>query len=264
MKGWLKAYRCKDSLLAQRQLQAWYEHEPGSTLADAEQQQIGEVLANLFGYHLLQVGGSIPRDLLTHSRIRHRMVMVEAEGATPPASSAEGCFAGQADQLPIGNDAIDVVLCPHLLEYAASPHEVLREVERVLIPEGHVVIAGFNPWSLWGMMRLLRGWNKRAPWCGKFYSSARIRDWLALLGFDTIFTRTFFFRPPFSHSGVLQRLDFLERAGGRWWSRLGGVYIVVAKKRVTTLTPIKPRWRPRRSLLHGKLPEATARRDKIQ
>ncbi len=262
MKGWFKTYACRDSRRAQEQLAGWFGHEPGRTLAAAEQHQIGEVLANLFGYHLLQLGNSLPCDLLVDSRIRHRMVMVSQEGARRPLLTEAGVFTGEPDQLPIGNDAIDVVLCPHLLEYAASPHEVLREVERILIPEGHVVIAGFNPWSLWGVMRLLTGWNKRVPWCGRFYSTLRIRDWLSLLGFDIVLTRTFFFRPPFSHSGLLQRLDFLERAGNRWWSRLGGIYIVVAKKRVTTLTPIKPRWRPRRSLLQGKLPEATARRDK--
>jgi SAM-dependent methyltransferase len=261
MKGWLSTYRCRDSLLATRALTGWYENEPGKTLAAVEQEQIGGVLANLFGYHLLQLGNTIPCDLLSNSRIRHRMVMLRP-GVNPPAVADTGVFTGEPDQMPIGNDAIDVVLTPHVLEYAASPHEVLREVERILIPEGHVVIVGFNPWSLWGLMRLLTGWNKRVPWCGRFYSSARIRDWLALLGFETIFNRTFFFRPPFNHAGLLQRLEFLERAGGSWWPRLGGVYIVVAKKRVATLTPIKPRWRPRRSLLQGKLPEATARRDK--
>lgn len=262
MKGWFNAYRCRDSRLAQQSLATWYQHEPGRTLAAFEQEQMGDVLANLFGYHLLQLGDTIPRDLLADSRIRHRMVMIRPEGAIRPKVTGAGVFAGEPEQMPIGNDAVDVVLCPHILEYAESPHEVLREVERIVIPEGHVVIAGFNPWSLWGLMRLLTGWNKRVPWCGRFYSSARLRDWLSLLGFDTVITRTFFFRPPFSHAGVLHRLDILERAGSRWWARLGGVYIVVAKKRVATLTPIKPRWRPRRSLLQGKLPEATARRDK--
>lgn len=262
MKGWLSAYRCRDSQRAQQALAEWYKGEPGRTLAAVEQAQIGEVLTNLFGYHLLQLGDTIPCDLLADSRIRHRMLMVHEDAPDPPRGAVEGVFAAQPDQMPIDSDAIDVILSPHLLEYALSPHEVLREMERVLIPEGHVVIAGFNPWSLWGVMRLLTGWRKSVPWCGRFYSSARIRDWLTLLGFETVLTRTFFFRPPFSHAGVLRRLDFLERLGRRWWPRLGGVYIVVAKKRVTTLTPIKPRWRPRRSLLQGKLPEATARREK--
>lgn len=262
MKGWWNAYTCRDGRGALQQLAAWYDHEPGMVLAAAEQQQIGQVLTNLFGYHLLQVGNTIPADLLADSRIRHRMVMVPADGVIRAVVSETGLFAGELEQIPIGNDLLDVVLCPHLLEYAKSPHEVLREVERILIPEGHVVIVGFNPWSLWGIMRLLTGWRHRVPWCGRFYSSTRIRDWLALLGFETVYTRSFFFRPPLSHAGLLQRLDFLERIGSRWWPRLGGIYIVVAKKRVTTLTPIKPRWRPRRSLLQGKLPEATARRER--
>lgn len=262
MKGWFNAYSCRDSQQAEQELTAWYDHEPGRALATSEQGELASVVTNLFGYHLLQVGDLIPRDLLAASRIRHRMVMVRAAQVHEPVAAAAALFTGTPEQMPLGNDAIDVVLCPHVLEFSASPHEVLREVERVLIPEGHVVICGFNPWSLWGVTRLLTGWRRRAPWCGRFYSSARIRDWLALLGFDTVLTRTCFFRPPLSHPGLLERLGFIERAGSRWWSRLGGVYIVVAKKRVVTLTPIKPRWRPRRSLLPGKLPEPTMRREK--
>lgn len=215
MKGWLSTYHCRDSHHAQQQLAGWYESEPGRTLASTEQQQIGEVLTNLFGYHLLQLGDTIPHDLLIDSRIRHRMIMVNTHEMSRPTASEAGVFSGMPDQIPVGNDTVDVVLCPHVLEFAASPHEVLREVERILIPEGHVVIAGFNPWSLWGLIRLLAGWKKRVPWCGSFYSSMRIRDWLALLGFDTVLTRTFFFRPPLKHTGLLQRLELLERAGSR-------------------------------------------------
>lgn len=262
MKGWFNTYSCGESNRVQQALADWYASELGRALASAEQEQIGNVLSNLFGYHLLQLGNVIPHDLLADSRIRHRMVMMQAPSAHPAVTPVAGVFVGDPGQLAIGNDTVDVVLCPHILEFATSPHAVLREAERVLIPEGHLVIVGFNPWSGWGIMRLLTGWNRRVPGCGRFYSSARIRDWLSLLGFDVVITRTHFFRPPVNHAGLLQRLDFLERLGSRWWRRLGGVYIVVAKKRVATLTPIKPRWRPRRSLLHGKLPEATVRRDK--
>lgn len=261
MKQWLRGYACRDRRRVEQQLAEWYAGQPGQTLAATEQALIDSVLPNLFGYHLLQLGSVVPCDLLSASRIPHRMVMVEGGALAWRRVPEVGLFRGESEQLPVESSSIDVVLCPHILEFASSPHAVLREVERVLIPEGHLVIVSFNPWSLWGLARLLLGWKRQAPWCGRFYSRGRLQDWLALLGFETVVTRTAFFRLPLSYPGLLQRFEVIERSGSRWWPALGGVHMVVAKKRVATLTPIKPRWRPRRSLLQGKLPEATLRRE---
>lgn len=262
MKRLFRGYRCRDQRQMQQYLAAWYATEPGQTLALVEQQQLDSVLTNLFGYHLVQLGSSVPRNLLAASRIRHRMVMLTPDGPELHHESDVELFYGETEALPIQSDTIDVVLLPHLLEFSPSPHDLLREVERVLIPEGHLVIVGFNPWSLWGLTRLLLGWKRLPPWCGRFYSRTRLSDWLSLLGFDTVISRTTFYRLPMRFGGLLERFDFVERLGNRWWPSLGGIYIVVAKKRVATLTPIKPRWRPRRSLLQDKLPEATMRRGK--
>lgn len=262
MKRLFSGYTCRDEGEALRRLAAWFKTEPGQTLAALEQQQLDALLSNLFGYHLLQLGSVVSRDLLASSRIGHRVVMVEAQEFACSYKGAATLLRGEAASLPIESGSVDVVVMPHRLEFSASPHEVLREAERVLIPEGHLVIVGFNPWSLWGVIRLLLGWKGRPPWCGRFYSRVRISDWLALLGFDTVISRSTFFRFPVRYGRVLARFNFIERLGNRWWPSLGGIYIVVAQKRVATLTPIKPRWRPRRSLLQEKLPEATMRRGK--
>ncbi len=119
----------------------------------------------------------------------------------------------------------------------------------MLVPEGHVVIVAFNPWSLWGVARLLRRRKRRTPWCGKFLGQNRLEDWMGLLGFDIVEVHHVFFRPPWRREGVMRRLRFMERAGARWWPVLAGVNVVVAKKRVATLTPIKMRWRLRRPLV---------------
>ena len=170
-------------------------------------------------------------------------------------------FIGDPAALPVATDTLDVLLLPHVMEFVDQPHEVLREADRTLIPEGHLVIVGFNPWSLWGIGRLFLGWRSAAPWRGRFLSVFRLKDWLALLGFDTLAVRNYAFRPPFQHAGIMERLRFLEGAGQRWWPGLGGGYVLIARKRVATLTPIRPRWRPRRNLAGGKLAEPTLRRD---
>ncbi len=219
------------------QLNWWFQTPLGQRLLSEESDVLQQTLPHLFGYHLLQIGNLGYGSLLESSRIRHRCVLsLSADTIYKPYSSVYA----SADTLPIAPDSIDVVLLPHVLEFEENPHDILREVERVLIPEGHVVILGFNPMSLWGLWRLFS--NKKAPWCGKFLPLLRIKDWLALLGFDLKQQQTFFFALPFRNDRFKYYMALFEKIGSRWAGNLGVVYMVVAKKRVATLTPIKPKW----------------------
>lgn len=221
----------------------WYSQRLGRLLLDEERRQLDDILPYLFGYHLVQVGKFTEEDLLGASRVLHRVVMDQDYGANP----LRPAFYSYPDALPIESDSIDVLVLHHTLEFEPDPHQILREADRTLIPEGHVVIMCFNPWSLWGVWRIILKRRGRAPWCGQFFSATRLKDWLALLGFDTVLARPYFFRPPVHNERVMHKLRFLDRLGQRWWPLLPAAYIIVAKKRVATLTPIKPRWRPRRS-----------------
>lgn len=250
---WMK---CESPVGARVSLREWYEKYPGLWLQEEEQKILDEVLPDMFGYHLLQIGLANYSDCMRGSRIPHRMVMdldlgPETLGAANPEalSTYPTQIRGSAEVLPFAADSLDVLLMTHTLEYASDPHEVLREADRVLIPEGHVVIAGFNPWGLWMLWRLALGWRGKIPWCGQFVSAVRLKDWLQLLGFDVISSHSCFFRPPLPQQSIMNRLRFFEKQGRRWWPFFSGAYVLVAKKRVATLTPMKPRWRPRRSRL---------------
>lgn len=245
--------KAPDSGALRQHLRQWYRDQPGQWLIDFEREQLEDVLSQLFGYYLVQVGAVMEDDLLAASRIRNRIVLDERWPYDRPDNDdgrVRGMY-GNADELPLQNDSVDVIVLPHMLEFEPEPHQVLRETERVLVSGGHVVITGFNPWSLWGGRRLFGRVRRRsvAPWQGTFRSAMRIRDWLALLGFEVVTTRYCFFRPPLQRQAVMTRLAWLERLGGRWWPYLGGVYIIVARKEVVAMTPIRPRWRPRRSLM---------------
>jgi SAM-dependent methyltransferase len=230
----------------------WCKGPLGQLLYGEEKRQLDTLLSEWFGYHLIQVGWS-GGNLTEASRIPHRVMLEVCPGSGDCQAYA------QTDHLPLATDSVDVVLLPHTLEFAPNPHQTLREVDRILIPEGHLVILGFNPWGLWGLRRLWRSRQSHPPWCGRFFSLARIKDWLALLGLDSQLTRTFFFRPPLQHTRTMQRLQFMEKLGQQWWPMFGGVYLLMAKKRVTPLTPIKPRWQPRRSLIGAGLARPTGR-----
>lgn len=236
-----KFHRCGDDTNnIWSQLQGWYQTAAGRRLMELERRQLGQVLPNLFGYHLLQVGYLGREDMTAASRISHRVVM-SACGNTVPEHVVQCC--GQSSQLPIATDSVDVVVLSHVLEFSSYPHEVLREVDRILVPEGHVIILAFNPYSLWKSWRWLYSWSRKIPWCGKFLSATRLRDWLALLGFDMLQQQGYGFMSPWKTVSLQERV---ERAGQRFLSFAGGGMVLVAKKRVTTLTPIRPPWRQRR------------------
>ncbi len=239
------------------QLRAWFSTAPGSCFLSHELEQMARVLPNLFGFYLLQVGLLGDSDLVAASRVLNRQVLdVDGQAGADGGVSVRG----SAGALPVASDSVDVVVLPHLLEFAANPHEALREVERVLVPEGHVVVSGFNPWSLMGLWRMAGRRRRGAPWNGHFLSLTRIKDWLALLGFDIVDSETFFFRVPFRNERIIDRSRFMDSLGKRFWPYLGGGYVIVARKRVVTLTPIKSPWRPERKLVTARWVEPTTRK----
>ena len=166
---------------------------------------------------------------------------------------------GDARQLPVATDSVDAVLMPHTLDFSPKPHQVLREAERVLIAEGRLIILGFNPWSLWGLWRLVHRGPSRIPWCGHFLAMRRLHDWLRLLGFKIEQTRHLMFRPPFGGRRMMTQLEFMERLGQHFWSPLSGVYVVQAVKRVSNPKPVGLAWKARARLLGGRVAEPTTR-----
>ncbi|MDJ0808132.1 MAG: methyltransferase domain-containing protein [Gammaproteobacteria bacterium] len=199
-------------------------------------------LSNLFGYYLIQIGCMDTKlDLLRSSPAKNKLLM--------DRGMEDLSLWADPMHLPLATDSVDGVLLHHSLDFSLDPHQLLREVERILIPEGKLLIVGFNPWSLWGGRRLLYLRGRQPPWSGHFFSLKRVSDWLALLGFDLMGIDHMNFRPPLQSQGLMQKLQFMERLGEAAWPLLGGVYVLEAVKRTLTMTPIKPRWRIRKKVL---------------
>jgi SAM-dependent methyltransferase len=239
------------------ELGAWLRTPPGGYVMAWEQERLDHAVTDAFGYHAVQLG--MPElEGLRANRMPHRWVVSDtlitpealphpmpplSEGLTStlPAPEAVGLHSA-FDALPFPSASIDLVLLPHALELARDPHQTLREVERVLVPEGRVVIAGFNPASLWGLRqrlgRVRRGKQMGPdtglylPQSGDFIGYWRLRDWLRLLGFEVEVGRFGCWRPPVSTEKWLDRFAWMDRVGERWWPVLGAVYLVVAVKRV--------------------------------
>lgn len=236
------------------ELGAWLQTAPGRYVLQWEQERLDQAVADAFGYHALQLG--LPElEGLRANRMPHRWVasdsMVVPDGPLlPPVDAiAQAQPLRQAvalhcefDALPFPNASIDLLVLPHALELARDAHQTLREVERVLVPEGRLLIAGFNPASLWGLRQragrmrhgvgLGRGSNLYLPRSGEFIGYWRLRDWLRLLGFEVEAGRFGCWRPPLQTEAWLDRFAWMDRLGDRWWPVLGSVYFLSAVKRV--------------------------------
>jgi SAM-dependent methyltransferase len=236
----------------------WYRTPVGRYIAHAESVCLERLLADSFGHFLVQFGAPDQfADAFSLCRIRHRILL--GEGIEP--NGAEGiAVRALPDELPFDSSSVDAVLLPHTLDFGADAHRVLREVERILIPEGRLVMFCFNPLSAWGLMRWLprRASRRRVPWCGGQLTPFRIHDWLRLLGFQQESRDMLAFRPPLPRA-LQPGADWLEGTGARFWPMLGAVFAVRAVKRVPARIHRLPSWR-RPPLLPARPVEPTAGR----
>lgn len=211
----------------------WFDTPKGAYVLDWEYTQFDSAVEDVFGFVAVQIG-SPQIDFLRANRIPSRVRV----GEEPGCQVRGECYA-----LPLASQSVDLIVLPHVLEFSDMPHQILREAERVLRPEGHIVISGFNPLSLWGAKRMVAHRGGEYPWCGEFIGLLRLRDWLKLLGFELNGGRFGCYAPPFSTSKWLQRSAFMESAGDRWWPIAGGVYVVRAVKRTHGMRLLQPGWK---------------------
>ena len=223
---------------AEATLAQWFDTPRGRYVLGWEQGQYDNAVDDMFGFHAAQIG--LPQiEFLRENRIPLRF----------HAGREAGCaLQAEPTHLPLASHSMDLVVLPHVLEFAEHPHQILREAERVLRPEGHIVISGFNPLSLWGVKRAAGSAVARQdcgefPWRGRFIGLLRLKDWLSLLGFELNGGRFGCYAPPFAQAKWLERASFMEKAGERWWPIAGAIYVVRAVKRTVGMRLVQKPWR---------------------
>lgn len=237
----------------QPSLQSWFRTSLGRSLLEAEFERLEGLLPGLYGPIAVQLG-ALGSEFLAACDAVNSYYAPERVNATPGVVS----LTTVPEALPFGSKSVGLMVLPHVLEFSDAPHQILREVARVLVPEGHIVIVGFNPFSFWGLRRFLSIPSRSPLWRGRFYPLARVKDWLALLGFEIVRGEMLYHRPPLASSTVRNKLQFMEHAGDRWWPLLAGVYVLVGRKREIGMTPLVPERFRKRSLVPG-LAEPVAR-----
>ncbi|MGH8377754.1 MAG: class I SAM-dependent methyltransferase [Gammaproteobacteria bacterium] len=219
----------------QADLDSWFEERMGAYLLRQERTVLAEALPTIFGYFLVQAGAWGPTgSLLQTSPIRAQFVFSSDKHSGVQLRADPG-------YMPFAGDSVDALLLPHTLERSKDPHQVLREAERVLTGEGHLIVLGFHPWGLWALRKQFDG---SVPWSGQYVRVGRMREWLTVLGFETVRVRHYLFRPPFQRR-LLVRSAFMDRMR---WRISAGAYMLVARKRVFAMTPLRvKRTKPKRA-----------------
>jgi SAM-dependent methyltransferase len=219
---------------AYHDMNAWFGTPLGEKLLATERRIVDAMLARRFGYHLLQLGCA---ELSLHdsSPMGHRFSFCAfAETNTRHSAIARG------EEIPLGSESVDLVLLHHALDFSDQQHQLLREVSRILIAGGHVVIVGFNPISSWGIVNKMLWWKrKKAPWHASMLSTLRLTDWLKLLDFQVEQIKYGCYTLPVNSPAVIRYSSFPESLANRLNWPTGAIYAIVARKQVIPVTPIQ-------------------------
>ncbi|MEE9309911.1 MAG: class I SAM-dependent methyltransferase [Cocleimonas sp.] len=251
----------------------WYQTLSGQSSLNSLDSLCAETLSEIFGYYAIEIGMlSGQHGLLKHSRITAGFSLVDdvskVKSSTPFGQKGEhqSSVISSIEQLPIATDNIDLVIASHTLESSQDPHQVLREIDRVLVPEGHCILIGFNPFSLSQLGKTIRsrfinrstnrGANKNKPHDESIYqtrSVARVRDWFSVLGFEVVDVQYMGMRPAVKNKKLFDALSWLERLGEYAGPMLGNMYVIHAKKQMAAIRPDKKVWRAPAVLSGGKV-----------
>ena len=235
--------------------QSWLALPMGDVILDNINQAIAPWTTKFFGYHLLKIGALSGALDCHQSPIKHQITVAH--------NNENSSVIADIDDLPFVEHSIDVCLLGHQLEFSVDPHHVLREASRVLIPNGYMVITGYNPLSFAGLNKLMPYRRKQIPWREQFFTPMRVKDWLELMGFEILEDKRLLHSTlvGYSESKSPGKLNSLwQRFAQTYLPALGSVYVIIAKKRVHPLTPIKPKWRLRPSLQPARVPSLNSNR----
>ena len=226
----------------------WFATDLGQYLLAREQAYFDQAVADIFGFHALQVG--LPEcPFLAQSRIASRWTL----DYDPPAD-----LIADPHGLPFAENALDLIVMPHALEFTDDPHLMLREAYRVIRPEGQIVISGFNPFSLYGAKRYF-GRAQTPPWNGNFIALYRLKDWLTLLGFEVVGGRLDAYAPPFASEKWLQRFGFSRPRATAGGPSPAACISCARPRRCSGMRVLTPAWQRRERRKKALAPAARAR-----
>lgn len=220
----------------------WSQTSLGQSLFATEKKALSNFLPAVKGDIAVQYGYAGTSPMLDASVIEHKIFLQateypEAKSFPPePNGDIQSLYVDRGSVLPFASSSVDLCILPHMLDFADDPHHLLRESREILVSGGHLVILGFNPYSLWGCRKLFS--RRHTPWNSHSFSIYKVRDWLSLLDFQVSSGMMLYYSPPIQRQTLRERFTFMENAGDRWWPMLASVYLLIAQKRDEGMTVI--------------------------
>lgn len=224
---------------ALQQWDNWLRQSLGERVLNAERKIVSSLQAECYGTHALLLGVSAQQTLFKFDSMPCQTLLSPLHNKN---HAVQRYIEGELHELPIASASIDVVLLPHSHEHVDNPRKLLMEACRIVKPEGHIIIFGFNPYSLWSLKKRQNAQN-RIPGLGHFIAANKIKQWLALADFELTKHDMFLFRPPIQQENIYRQLSILEWLGGKLLKPLGGAYMIMAKAKVIPLTSIRVHWK---------------------
>ena len=223
----------------------WFASQAGQRVLNQQKLLLGQLLPELFGYHLMQM--SVQDDsLFSETSTSHQFFLLPSLSAsTKVLTKKSSVLVSDFEHLAIDSDSIDVALLHHALDYSINPQQLLRETVRATIPNGHIIIVGFNPFSLMGVTSPLACLvSTSSRWRHQQLRVSRLIDWFRLLGVEVLSChREYYNLPTYRYYSSM-----LESIGKNIIPIAGGFYVLLARKNVIPMTPIKKRWRDKKVL----------------
>jgi len=232
----------------------WLTQYLGQYVLQTEQRFLSRSLAVYRGKHALLIG--VPRQNI----LLKPCIMTNHFALSPLADRLNRIrfIESKFNELPIATDSIDLVLIAHALEVCENPEKLLSEACRIVKPEGHIIILGFNPFSLWGLVKWLTK-SDNIPWSLKFLKPSTIIQWLESSHFELQFKNGILFQPPLKNPIDYNKFRLFEWIGQKLFSPFGGIYVLAAKSKVIPLTPIKLKWKQKIPVVNVSIPRPTMR-----
>ena len=234
-------------------LTSWCDTPEGKRIYLREKAIVDHMLMQCLGYYFVHLGAWPTPSHYDSTHIKTQLLL-----STQLEQTKLFQVTSSLADLALKDDSVDAVYCPHVLEFIKKPQHLLREIERILVPEGHIIVSCFSPLSLWQLTRWLRGRRRSLP-LSQWLTYTRVHDWLQLLGFDILRSEYMCFYPPSKHETLQLCLDYCDPVLRNWWHFGAGIFIMLARKKTMVLTPIKYKWRLRQKILTAGLPESSIR-----
>ena len=213
---------------------SWQALPMGAELKAVVETQLEGITQQFFGYHMVKVGNLSSELKLSQCSIKHCVNMMTKV-------SEHSSMVSLSREMALLENSVDAFVLAHELDFAQDPHQILREVDRAIMPDGDLVIVGFNPLSIAGLAKLLSFNRQSLLYEARFFSVPRLKDWLNLLGFEIMDVKY----QPFSTFMFTQKYNGWSRWCEKFLPKLASVYIIVAKKRTIPMSLIKPKWQPK-------------------